>query len=121
MEDWQIRGVTEGQVKVVSVSRLWSFALRKSGFDVRVVDIGAPALCEVAILSVVEARRVNDAFLANARAELAEMDAARKSPNVRFLYEGALRDGASVAALLDSLIQESYYPNWVVLESMNID
>ena len=124
MEDWRIRGVNDKGVAIVrGVTRQWSFALRDAGFELRVANVGAPALCEVAILTVHEARRVNDAFRERARAELVVVDA-QKGPTydiARHLYEGEVKVGEAVAALLDSLTQEGYYPDWVVLESMNID
>ena len=124
MEDWQIRGVTHQDVRIVKGSaRGWAAAAHAAGFALRVADLRAPALCEVALLSVPEARRVNDAFLEKARADLAKVDAekGRTYELVRHLYSNEVVLGENVAAMLDAMVQESYYPNWVVLESMNID
>ena len=125
MEDLRIRGVSEhGVVIVRGVTHGWVAALREAGFERRNADLAAPALCKVAVLSMVEARRVNDAFLARARAELATVDAEKgtRYQTFRHLYTCEVDLGAAVAALLDTIEKDFlYYPSWVVVEGMNID
>lgn len=71
MDDWQVRVVGEDRVVVLrAVDRIWVADLARAGFTRRTADVGGPALCEVAAMTVVEARRFNAAFLEEAQAEV---------------------------------------------------
>lgn len=124
MEDRRIRGVSEHGVRIVyGIPFGWVVALKAAGIELRMADLAAPALCKVAVLTMVEARRVNGAFLEKARAELAAFDAEKGvDKNLRHMYASAVEIGESVSGLLDEIEKDFvYYPSWVVLESMNID
>jgi hypothetical protein len=124
MRDWQMRVVGEDRVVVQgAVDGTWVAELARAGFALRTADVGGPALCEVATLTVVEARRVNAAFLERAQAELAVVDAETgfEYTNVRHLYAHPVDMARSLAATLDAIGNGTYYPNWVVVESMDID
>jgi hypothetical protein len=124
MEDWCIRVVGEDRVTVIrGVDRVWVADLVRAGFTLRTADVGGPALCEVAALTVVEARRFNATFLEKAQAKLDAVDAKKgfENTNLRQLYASPVALARSLAETLDATGDGSYYPNWVVVESMNID
>ena len=118
-----MRVVGEDRVVVRPVSWKWVAALQRAGFNVRSADVGGPALCQVAALTVVEARRFNSGFVESAQAELDAVDAEKKlDAHLRHhMYSGPVEEARELAGVLDQFGNGDYYPNWVVVVSMNID
>lgn len=87
--------------RVLRLPRAWPAVMENLGIAMRMVDVGEHVLVEVATLSTVEARRVNDAYR---RGHPSDEHTAR-----------------AVDELIGWVGPAEYYSPWIIVERVDID
>ena len=105
-----------GAAESIDLEKGWLRVMEEQGFNERVVDVGGPILSTVAILSAVEAARVNRVFKKRARAGLA--DSTEIGRHLNFAEVDCAR---RVDELLARIGEVAYFSPWVIVETANID
>ena len=100
----------------ISLEKGWLRVMEDQGFKVRVADVGGPVYSTVAVLSLVEATRINKVFEQQATEGLQRSDALD-----RHLRLGDVQCAAQVKALLEGMGSVTYFSPWVIVETANID
>ena len=115
-------GVDGDRAVTIMLEKGWIACMEKQGFPLRTVDVGQCTLTKVAVLSAVEAARINKTFGDDAAEEMRRFEADPKRVELlRHMRLAAVQTASRVSSLLDEIGTLQYFSAWVLVETADID
>ena len=121
--DARMIGTGSSATESIMLDKRWISSMTKMGFGLRTADVGHNILTEVAILSSIEAKQVNESYRrhieADRKAPDSDIQYIQDIRNARFARE--LECAMRVDELLAAIGDVDYFSTWIIVETATID